>query len=258
MTLTKRHGIIAFIIALLLHLSLALAWILNREPSADNAIQPGLAGVSVSLVAAGDLMDAAESEAASAATTAEFEEPLETLDPQADTPVEPEPEPEPVPQPRPQPAPAPQPTPVAAERVAELASEQSGESDSETDEDASQASTVGASTQGSDEVTDTGGDPAAEANYFVQLSHYLGQHKRYPMAARRQRREGVAEVEFTLSRSGEVLRARVINSSGHGILDREVIKMLERAAPMPAFPSSFSANQLVITLPVSFNLSDRR
>lgn len=300
MILTKRHVMIAFIIALLLHLSLALAWILNRKTTEETAIQPGLAGVTVSLASAGDLVDA--SEAAAAATSTEEqppveEEPTEPSEPQPETPVEPEPEPEPIPEPepepepvpepepipepepepepipepepepvpepkpvppppRPQPAPVPQPAPTPTERVADVASEGSESSDT-LDTSASEASTAGAHTQGQDEVIDTGGDPAAEANYFAQLSHYLGQHKRYPMAARRQRREGVAEVEFTLSRTGRVLNARLLRSSGHNLLDREVMEMLERAAPMPAFPSSITAEQLVITLPVSFSLSDR-
>ncbi len=295
MTLTKRHRLTAFLVALLLHALLAYAWITHRKTTQETAIQPGIAGVTVSLASAGDLLDAME--AASQQTTYEEtpddasdepHEPLdevpedvveETIEEVVEVPVETEPEPEPTPEPvqqpipepkpKPEPEPRPAPKPVPTEQpqpepnkvaptpspeVVDTTADIQGQSEQVTDTPAEQSSTAGANTQGQEQIVDTGGDPAAEANYYAQLSRYLAQHKRYPMAARRQRREGVAEVEFTINRQGQVLNARIVRSSGHAMLDQEVLEMLTRAAPMPSFPSSINQNQLVITLPVSFSL----
>ena len=293
MTLTKRHRLTAFLVALLLHALLAYAWITHRKTTQETAIQPGIAGVTVSLASAGDLLDAME--AASQQTTYEetpddasdeAHEPLDevpeevvegTIEEVLEVPVEaePEPTPEPVqqpipePKPKPEPEPRPAPKPVPTEQpqpepnkvaptpspeVVDTTADIQGQSEQVTDKPAEQSSTAGANTQGQEQVVDTGGDPAAEANYYAQLSRYLAQHKRYPMAARRQRREGVAEVEFTINRQGQVLSSRIVRSSGHAMLDQEVLEMLTRATPMPSFPSSINQNQLVITLPVSFSL----
>ncbi len=295
MTLTKRHRLTAFLVALLLHALLAYAWITHRKTTQETAIQPGIAGVTVSLASAGDLLDAME--AASQQTTYEESsddasdephEPLdevpedvveETIEEVVEVPVETEPEPEPTPEPvqqpipepkpKPEPEPRPAPKPVPTEQpqpepkkvaptpspeVVDTTADIQGQSEQVTDTPAEQSSTAGANTQGQEQIVDTGGDPAAEANYYAQLSRYLAQHKRYPMAARRQRREGIAEVEFTINRQGQVLNARIVRSSGHAMLDQEVLEMLTRAAPMPSFPSSINQNQLVITLPVSFSL----
>jgi len=307
MTLTKRHRLTAFLVALLLHALLAYAWITHRKTTQETAIQPGIAGVTVSLASAGDLLDAME--AASQQTTYEEtpddasdepHEPLdevpeevveETIEEVVEVPVEtepehePEPEPEPtpepvqqpIPEPKPKPKPKPKPepesrpapkpvpteqpqpepkkvAPTPSPEVVDTTADIQGQSEQVTDTPAEQSSTAGANTQGQEQIVDTGGDPAAEANYYAQLSRYLAQHKRYPMAARRQRREGVAEVEFTINRQGQVLNARIVRSSGHTMLDQEVLEMLTRAAPMPSFTSSINQNQLVITLPVSFTL----
>ncbi|MCD8514351.1 MAG: energy transducer TonB [Nitrincola sp.] len=295
MTLTKRHRLTAFLVALLLHALLAYAWINHRKTTQETAIQPGIAGVTVSLASAGDLLDAME--AASQQTiyeetpddaSDEPHEPLdevpedaveETIEEVVEVPVETEPEPEPTPEPvqqpipepkpKPEPEPRPAPKPVPTEQpqpepnkvaptpspeVVDTTADIQGQSEQVTDTPAEQSSTAGANTQGQEQIVDTGGDPAAEANYYAQLSRHLAQHKRYPMAARRQRREGVAEVEFTINRQGQVLNARIVRSSGHAMLDQEVLEMLTRAAPMPSFPSSINQNQLVITLPVSFSL----
>jgi protein TonB len=301
MILTKRHRLSAFLVALLLHALLAYAWIAHRKSTPETALQPGIAGVTVSLASAGDLLDAME-DASQQPTNEEIledssEEPNEPLDEvpeesveetteefvevtiEPEPEVEPEPEPEPtptpvqqptpepkpkpeptprpVPKPEPEPQPKPEPkkvTPTPSPEVVDTTADIQGKSEKITDTPAEQSSTAGANTQGQEQIVDTGGDPAAEANYYAQLSRYLAQHKRYPMAARRQRREGIAEVEFTLNREGQVLNARILKSSGHAMLDQEVLEMLSRAAPMPSFPSSINQNQLVITLPVSFSL----
>jgi len=97
-------------------------------------------------------------------------------------------------------------------------------------------------------------DVSAEANYIAQLASWLARHKRYPRTARRRGLEGVAQLTFTLNPEGRVLRSDVTNSSGYKVLDREVVNMLARAEPLPAFPTGLTRQTMEITIPIRFEL----
>jgi len=98
-------------------------------------------------------------------------------------------------------------------------------------------------------------DASVEADYLAHLADWLARHKRYPRTARRRNLEGVAELTFTLTRYGELVRYRVSRSSGYDILDREVREMLKRAAPLPEFPAELSIERMDVTIPVRFELT---
>ena len=59
---------------------------------------------------------------------------------------------------------------------------------------------------------------------------------------------------LTINRSGRVLSKRIVGSSGHKALDKEVEARLRRASPMPKIPSEIGRSTLTVTLPVVFNL----
>ncbi len=56
----------------------------------------------------------------------------------------------------------------------------------------------------------------------------------YPRAARRFRLEGRAKVRFCIGAQGEPQEARVLESSGHSLLDQAALCVVARAAPFPA------------------------
>ena len=89
------------------------------------------------------------------------------------------------------------------------------------------------------------------ARWRARLIAHLERRKRYPSEARRQRRQGTAHVRFRIDRAGNVLSVRLVRSSGHAVLDREVVAMVRRASPVPAPPPG--ANR-TITAPVRFRL----
>jgi len=92
------------------------------------------------------------------------------------------------------------------------------------------------------------------ANYYGRLAAWLHRHKRYPREARQRRLEGLVVVSFTIDRRGRLLSHRLVNSSGHRALDREVEAMLARASPLPAFPASLDRPRLTIRVPINFTL----
>lgn len=98
------------------------------------------------------------------------------------------------------------------------------------------------------------GSAAGQSRYYGKLAAWLNRHKRYPAAARRSRQTGTVRVRFTIDRKGRVLSKRIVSSSGHSALDKEVEAMLRRANPMPKIPRELDRSTLTVTLPVIFNL----
>lgn len=62
---------------------------------------------------------------------------------------------------------------------------------------------------------------------------WLERHKRYPRAATQRGIEGEATLQIDLDASGGVRSAAIVRSSGHGVLDDEVARMVARATPFP-------------------------
>jgi protein TonB len=61
-------------------------------------------------------------------------------------------------------------------------------------------------------------------------------------------------LSFTVNRQGRVLGQRVVRSSGHSSLDREVLAMIQRAQPLPAFPAAMTQSQVRLSVPIRFSL----
>lgn len=99
-----------------------------------------------------------------------------------------------------------------------------------------------------------GGAPHVERSWQTLLMRKLQQFKRYPSGAQARGEQGVAMLTFSVDRDGRVLDRKIVRSSGHTDLDNEVLAMIERAQPLPAFPRSMTANQLSLTVPIRFSL----
>ena len=105
-----------------------------------------------------------------------------------------------------------------------------------------------------------GGETAgpAEGGLNDERSELLGiirdmieKSKRYPLLARRRGIEGTTLVRFRLKTDGSLERIELEKSSGKGILDRESINTVERAAPFP-----YVKGWLVI--PLNYELSEKK
>jgi TonB family protein len=75
-------------------------------------------------------------------------------------------------------------------------------------------------------------DTAMNHNSIIELLHTkISEHKHYPYMARRQRREGVARVEFVLRPDGSIDDAHLVHSSRTRSLDNAAIKAVESIEP---------------------------
>lgn len=176
-------------------------------------------------------------------------------------PVPPLPEPQPLPLPPPKPAPSPEPEPQA-EEVAPAQEAEATPPEPFRPEPAAPPRQEAPPPSGTPRDAGAGGSTnvarpgieAAEARYLDMLSRRLARQRRYPRRARIQRLEGEAVVGFELDRHGRVLWRRVQRSSGHSILDREALAMIERAQPFPRLPAALGKATLEVRVPVQFAL----
>jgi len=71
----------------------------------------------------------------------------------------------------------------------------------------------------------------------------------YPLLARKRGMEGTVVAAFAIGRDGTPVRVRVLRSSGHGMLDREVMRTISKASPYPSLEGE-------VEVPVSFRLKE--
>lgn len=85
-----------------------------------------------------------------------------------------------------------------------------------------------------------------KSTLMARLNHY----KRYPSGATG---AGTTTVAFTIDRSGQVLTAHLIRSSGDPALDEEAVALPRRASPLPAPPSEVGGSTLTLAVPIRFD-----
>ena len=94
---------------------------------------------------------------------------------------------------------------------------------------------------------------AAAVEWRVQ--DWLARHRHYPRAARRSGAEGPVGVRFVLDRGGTLQGSEILESSGHAVLDRAALDLLQRAAPFPALPSDLAMDEIELVLPIEYDLT---
>jgi protein TonB len=99
-----------------------------------------------------------------------------------------------------------------------------------------------------------GGAPRVAPSWETALVRRLQQYKRYPSEAQSRRVEGLVMLNFSVNRNGHVLAHEIVRSSGHPELDKEVTSLIERAQPLPPFPTSMPEDKLNLTVPIRFSL----
>lgn len=74
--------------------------------------------------------------------------------------------------------------------------------------------------------------------------------KNYPRQARRMRMQGVVEVEFLWKENKNLAELKIIQSSGHNLLDKSALESIRKAS---AFFTYYQSD-LRIVLPIMYNL----
>ncbi len=98
------------------------------------------------------------------------------------------------------------------------------------------------------------GNPDALKAYMAKVRQKLARHKKYPKAAKSRGLEGIATINFTVNRQGEVINSRLAKSSGHQDLDDEVLALVKRVSPLPPIPPELSQANINLSVPIQFSL----
>ena len=104
---------------------------------------------------------------------------------------------------------------------------------------------AGAPGDGSDDPT---------ASYAGVLKAWIERYKSYPFRARSKRLEGIVQVSFSIDRRGALLEASVVGSSGHRILDKAALSLLNSVEPLPPPPSEVTGDPLFFVIPISYTV----
>lgn len=97
----------------------------------------------------------------------------------------------------------------------------------------------------------------AKQNWEARLLAHLEHYRRFPSRARAARQQGTVQIRFRMNRTGSVLTASVLLSSGFTTLDQAALDTLKRAQPLPAIPKDMP-DEVELTIPVEFYLDLRR
>ncbi len=96
-------------------------------------------------------------------------------------------------------------------------------------------------------------DPDAMRRYRATLYAAVKNRLRYPPSAERQGISGTAEVRFTLDRSGQVISASLVRSSGNALLDQAALATVRPGSSLPAAPDSVAQSQFTVSAPLRFD-----
>jgi protein TonB len=95
-------------------------------------------------------------------------------------------------------------------------------------------------------------DPNARNRYLASLAATLRNRLRYPDVARSQGVSGVAQIRFTVDRSGRIVSSSLVRSTGHPALDQAALATASPGSSVPPVPDFIP--QLTFTIPLRFNL----
>ena len=92
--------------------------------------------------------------------------------------------------------------------------------------------------------------------YKLALSAWLQKYKRYPLIAKKRHYEGLVKVKFSIDEQGRLLKYDITQGSRYKSLNEAVVKMLNRANPMPSIPTQLrnSIGVYEYEVPILFEL----
>lgn len=105
----------------------------------------------------------------------------------------------------------------------------------------------------------SGGDPSASElsareRYALELRQLLERRKTYPAPARRLGKQGRVLVRFTLSRDGSVVKAEILESSSHDILNEAARELVRAVSGFRPFPQEITRASWDFLVPIEYRL----
>lgn len=87
-----------------------------------------------------------------------------------------------------------------------------------------------------------------------ELMKYLGENIQYPTKAQDNHWEGVAVCQFVVEKDGSINEAKILQSSGHELLDAEALRVILNMPKWTAGMQNDDSVRVKFALPISFKL----
>ena len=94
----------------------------------------------------------------------------------------------------------------------------------------------------------------AIGEYGSMLGRAIAKYKSYPKIAQMRGWQGECLLDIRMDGNGNVISAKVRDSTGHEALDNQALEMVRKASPLPTPPEALRSRTFNITIPVSFKL----
>jgi len=93
-----------------------------------------------------------------------------------------------------------------------------------------------------------------QGDYLARILALIEKHRYYPRLARLRGYEGRVVLEVSIEASGNLQEVRVLETSGHRILDRAAQRMIRESSPFPPPPRVLGPFPLRLRIPIRFEL----
>lgn len=100
----------------------------------------------------------------------------------------------------------------------------------------------------------TSPNPQVVSNYSNLLRAHIAKHKKYPRIAQRRKMQGEVVIEIQIKGDGSLISKNIQKSSGHKVLDKEGMNMMEKSKPFPVPPEAMKDSVTTVIVPIAFNL----
>ena len=104
------------------------------------------------------------------------------------------------------------------------------------------------------EQAPTSPNPQAVNNYSNLLRAHIAKHKKYPRIAQRRKMQGEVVIAIQIRGDGSLISKNIQKSSGHSVLDKEGMNMMEKSKPFPVPPDTLKNSVTNVVVPIAFNL----
>lgn len=94
-------------------------------------------------------------------------------------------------------------------------------------------------------------------SYLAKVVAKIQYYKSYPKKAKKLKLEGTSFLKFTLSRNGKVIAKSIRTSSGHNLLDKATLKILDKIGSFPRFGKKIKQQEMTLVIPIEYSLIDR-
>ena len=94
-------------------------------------------------------------------------------------------------------------------------------------------------------------------SYLGFMFQSLESHKYYPEYAMRNGLNGHVVLRFTVRRDGQVFNPELVKVTGHDLFGDAAKRALERVGQLPPFPADIRRRELLVEVPISYQIEDR-